>query len=252
MFFMEWGFMTPIHILTLAAAALMNVALYYALRNRSQKTQTLVLLVFSLSGITAIIYNLLRWGAPLQYLPLQLCSINALVLPFAVVTRNKRLGNLILLWSLGAFVALVLNFEVTTVRVFDEVFNFYYFPHVFEFGIPVLLFKLGLVEKDVKCIRSTLSITLAFYTLAHLCNRCINAWCIATGQSFRVNYMFSIQPNNPLTQLFYDLVPYEYWYMLLVLPIAAIYLAAVYAPELLHLYRNRRRASSGLRHKIAH
>lgn len=250
---MEWGFMTPIHILTLAAAVLMNVGLYYALRNRSQKIQTMVLLVFSLTGIASIVYNLLRWDAPLQYLPLQLCSINALVLPFAVVTRSKRLGNLLLLWSLGALVALVLNFEMTTVRVFDEVFNFYYFPHVFEFGIPVLLFKLGLVKKDVKCIRSTLSITLVFYTLAHLCNKIINAYCVASGQGFRVNYMFSIQPNNPLTQLFYDLVPYEYWYMLLVLPIAAVYLAAVYAPELRAIYRSHRsRAAAAMQEKIAH
>lgn len=250
---MEWGFMTPIHILSLAAAVLMNVGLYYALRRRSQKVQTLVLLVFSLSGIAAIVYNLLRWDAPLQYLPLHLCSINALVLPFAVVTRSKRLGNLLLLWCLGALVALVLNFEVTTARVFDEVFNFYYFPHVFEFGIPVLLFKLGLVKKDAACIHSTLGITLAFYTLAHLCNKIINTWCIATGQGFRVNYMFSIQPNNPLTQLFYDLVPYEYWYMLLVLPIAAVYLAVVYAPELRVLYRSHRcRSNSAMRHKIAH
>lgn len=250
---MEWGFMTPIHIMTLAAAVLMNMGLYYALRRRSRKVQTLVLLVFSLSGIAAIVYNLLRWDAPLQYLPLHLCSINALALPFAVVTRSKRLGNLLLLWSLGALVALVLNFEVTSVHVFDEVFNFYYFPHVFEFGIPVLLFKLGLVKKDAGCIRSTLGITLAFYTFAHLCNKIINAWCIATGQGFRVNYMFSIQPNNPLTQLFYDLVPYEYWYMLLVLPVAAVYLAAVYAPELRALYRSRRcRGSAAPQRRIAH
>lgn len=245
--------MTPAHILSLAAAAAMNMGLYYALRGRSQKLQTMVLLLFSLTGIVAIVYNLIRWDAPLQYLPLQLCSINALVLPFAVVTRNKRLGNLLLLWSLGALVALVLNFEVTTVRVFDEVFNFYYFPHVFEFGIPVLLFKLGLVKKDVKCIRSTLSTTLVFYTFAHLCNKAINAWCIATGQGFRVNYMFSIQPNNPLTGLFYNLVPYEYWYMLLVLPIAVVYLAAVYAPELRAIYHSRsRNITTWLRHKIAH
>lgn len=250
---MEWGFMTPVHILTLAAAIGMNLGLYFALRGRSQKVQTIVLFVFSLSGIAAIVYNLLRWDAPLQYLPLHLCSINALVLPFAVLTRNKHLCNLLLLWSLGALVALVLNFEVTTVRLFDEVFNFYYFPHVFEFGIPVLLFRLGLAKKDVKCIPVTLSLTMLFYTFAHLCNKVINAACIAAGDGTRVNYMFSIQPNNPLTALFYDLIPYEYWYMYLVLPIAAVYLAAVYAPELYSAYRSRQsRNPAPLRRKIAH
>lgn len=239
---MEWGFMTPTHILSLVAAVFMNVGLYYALRGRSQKIQILVLLVFSLSGIAAIIYNLLRWNSPLQYLPLQLCSINALILPFAVVTRNKHLGNLLLLWCLGALVALILNSDVTAVKIFDEVFNFYYFPHAFEFGIPVLLFKLGLVKKDVKCIPTTLGLTLLFYTFAHLCNKVINAYCITSGRGFQVNYMFSIQPNNPVAEMFYRLIPYEYWYMLLCLPIVAIYLAAVYAPELRSFIRSRKSA----------
>ena len=61
---MIWGFMTPAHIITLILAAVMNVALYYLLRNKSQKTQTLVLLPFSMLGIAAIIYNLLMWDAP--------------------------------------------------------------------------------------------------------------------------------------------------------------------------------------------
>ena len=236
---MEWGFFTPAHILSLVAAVLINAGLYYALRGRSPKVQTLVLLVFSLSGIAAILYNLIRWDSPLQYLPLQLCSFNALVLPFAVVTRNKHLCNLLLLWCLGALVALILNSEVTTTKIFGEVFNFYYFPHAFEFGIPVLLFKLGLVKKDVKCVPTTLGVTLIAYTFAHLCNKVINAYCISSGRGFQVNYMFSIQPNNPVSDMFYRLIPHEYWYMLLVLPIVAIYLAAVYAPELRALCRRK-------------
>ncbi len=240
---MEWGFMTPAHILSLAAAVIMNIGLYYALRGRSQKVQTVVLFILALSGISAIIYNLLRWNAPLQYLPLQLCSLNALVLPFAVLTRNKHLGNLLLLWCLGALVALILNTDVSTVKIFDEVFNFYYFPHALEFGIPILLFKLGLVTKDLKTIPSTLGITLFFYTFAHLCNKLINAYCAASDLGFQVNYMFSIQPNNPVSALLYQWIPCEYWYMLLALPIIAIYLAVVYAPELLSLIRSRKSAS---------
>lgn len=236
---MEWGFMTPAHIISLVAAVLMNVGLYYALRGRSRNVQILVLLVFSLSGIAAIIYNLVRWNTPLQYLPLQLCSLNAMVLPFAVVTRNKKLCNLLLLWCLGAMVALILNSEVTTTKIFGEVFNFYYFPHAFEFGIPILLFKLGMVEKDVKCIPTTLGLTLFAYTFDYLCNKVINAYAATSGLGFQVNYMFSIQPNNPVAELFYKLIPYEYWYMLLCLPIVAIYLAAVYAPELWALCRRK-------------
>lgn len=234
---MKWGFFTPAHILTLALAAAMLTALYYGLRNKSAKTQTAVLFVLSLSGIAAIVYNLLRWGSPLEYLPLHLCSLNAMVLPVAVLTRSKTLGNLLLVWCLGALVALVANFEMTEAEVLGESFNFYYFPHVFEFGVPVLLIKLGLVKKDVSCIRSTLTITMALYTLVHLCNVGINRYCMAVGSDIRVNYMFSLEPTNPLTALFHKVIPYAYWHMYMAIPIVSAYLLLVYAPELTTQFR---------------
>ena len=229
---MKWGFFTPTHILTLMLAAVIVTGLYYGLKNKSQKVQTMVLFPLSLSGIAAIIFNLLRWGSPLEYLPLHLCSINAMLLPFAVLTRNKTLGNLLLLWCLGALVALVANFEMAGATLFSASFNFYFFPHVFEFGIPVLLFKLGLVKKDPRCIRSTLSITMVLYTFVHLCNVAINRYCAAVGNGIRVNYMFSVDPSNPLVALFHKVIPYAYWHMYLVIPIALMYLLIVYTPEM--------------------
>jgi uncharacterized membrane protein YwaF len=233
---MEWGFFGPVHIATLVAAAAILIGIYFALRKAPQKVQVWVLGVLSLSGIAAIIFNLIRWDNPINYLPLHLCSINAMMLPIAVFTRNKTIGNLLLVWSLGALVALVLNFEMTGTELFSESFNFYYFPHIFEFGIPVLLFKLGLVKKDVRCIGSTLTITMAIYTVVHIINTCINAFIPGAD----VNYMFSIEATNPLTELFYKLIPCQYWYMYLVLPIAAVYLLGVYTPQIRANLRQRK------------
>ncbi len=229
---MTWGFFTPTHICTLILAAVMLLVLYRVLKNQSERIQTAVLFVLSLSGIAAILFNLLRWGSPLEYLPLHLCSINAMLLPAAVLTRNKTLGNLLLLWCLGALIALVANFEMAGATLFSASFNFYFFPHVFEFGIPVLLFKLGLVKKDPRCIGSTLRITLVLYTFVHLCNVAINRYCAAAGNGIRVNYMFSMEPSNPLVALFHAVIPYAYWHMFLAVPIIALYLMIVYAPEL--------------------
>lgn len=234
---MKWGFFTPQHILTLVLAAAMVMCLYYGLKNRSRKIQTAVLFPLSLSGIAAIVYNLLRWGEPLAYLPLHLCSVNALLLPVAVLTRNKTASNLLLLWCLGALVALIANFEMVEAEIFGEAFNFYFFPHVFEFGIPVLLFKLGMVRKDVSCIRSTVTITMFLYTMVHLCNLAVNRYCQSIGISLRVNYMFSLEAANPLTAQFYKVVPHDYWYMYMILPIVGVYLLIVYAPELAEKYR---------------
>ncbi len=225
---MKWGTFGTVHLITIGAAVLMLLGLYFALRKQSQRVQTLVLGILSFSGVAAIIYNLVTWGEPLAYLPLHLCSVNALILPVAVFTRNKTMGNLLLVWSLGALMAIILNWEMAEAELFDMPFNFYYFPHVLEFGIPILLFRFRLIEKDPRCIGSTLGITLATYTLAHFANLIINTYTDVT-----VNYMFSVDPSaNPVIALFYKIIPHSYWYMYLVLPIVALYLLIVYLPQL--------------------
>lgn len=83
------------------------------------------------------------------------------------------------------------------------------------------------------------------YTAIHFANLYINAYCIANaivdyaGEIVQVNYMFSLAPNNPLLQLCYDLLPYEYWYMYLVVPIVVVYLGAIYGANA--LYRRRKK-----------
>ncbi len=235
---MEWGTFGAAHVISLLAAVAMIVGLYYILKNRSWKVQTLVLGILSFSGIAAIIYNLVTWGSPLEYLPLELCSFNAMMLPVAVFSRKKVVGNLLLVWSLGALMALVVNHAMTEATLFDWPFNFYYFPHVLEFGIPILLFKLGHVEKEPKCIFSTVGITMVVYTLAHGANLWINA-----NTEVKVNYMFSVDPSvNPLTALFYQIIPYEYWYMYAIIPVLAIYLGFVYLPQFRAMAKARKLA----------
>lgn len=238
---MVWGTFGIVHIGSLLFGAAMVVALYFLLRNKSRQTQTAVLGVLSFSGIAAVIYNLLMWGTPLKYLPLHLCSINALLLPVVVFTRSKTLGNLLLVWSLGALAALVVNTAMADAEILSWPFFFYYFPHVMEFGIPILLFRLGLIEKDPKCIGSTLALTMGIYTVVHFINKAINAWCAAgilSGEEIlQVNYMYSITPEFPVLALFYQVIPCEYWYMYMVVPIVAVYLLLVYAPQLLQKRR---------------
>ena len=69
---MTWGTFGIVHILSLLFGAAMVAALYWILRRKTRKTQTAVLGVLSFSGIAAILYNLLMWGTPLEYLPLHL------------------------------------------------------------------------------------------------------------------------------------------------------------------------------------
>ena len=124
---MLWGSFGVVHLLSLFIGAGMIVGLYFLLRRFSAKTQTVVLGILSFSGIAAIIFNLVTWGSPYEYLPLHLCSLTALVLPVAVFTRSKVLGNLLLLWSLGAVMALVVNTAQANFEICSATFAFYFF-----------------------------------------------------------------------------------------------------------------------------
>ena len=231
---MTWGFFSVAHVISLLLGGVLSVGLYIVLKNRSDRAKVMTLFVLSFSGIAAIVFNLVAWNSPLEYLPLHLCSLNAMVLPAAVLTRNKTLNNLLLLWSLGAVFALILNVSVAEATLFSPTFLFYYFPHVLEFAIPVLMFRLGLVKKDARCIASTLGITAAAYTVIHFINLWINDYTqthnLLDSQSnvITVNYMYSIKPENPLLDLFYRIIPCQYWYMYLAFLVIGVYLAAVY------------------------
>jgi len=249
---MTWGTFGVAHIISIILTPLMGIALFFMLKGRSEKIQTAVLGVLSLSGIAAIIFNLLAWGSPLEYLPLHLCSLSAMILPFAVFFKSRVLSNLLLLWSLGSFFALVLNYSVANAEIFGAVFCFYYFPHVFECIIPLLLFILGHVRLDPRCIVSTLVITVAVFTVIYPINRLINSHCAehgivnGAGEIIQVNYMFSAYPDNPLLELFYSVIPQPYWYLYLAIPIIALYLGGIYLAD--HLVK-RKRSSTALLNK---
>ena len=235
---MAWGFFTVSHVISLAFIPIFVLGLHFLLRGRSAKTQTIVLFPMSLLGVASIIFNLLYWGTPLENLPLHLCSFNAITLPLVVLTKNKTFGNVLLVWCLGAAAALVLNNEMSVWPFFSWPIFFYYWPHLVEIAIPILLISLKLVKKEPKCIFSTVAITMSIYTVVHFINLAINQYCVANnvlnreGEVVFANYMYSLAPNNPLSELFMKLIPGAYWHMYLAVPILLVYLLIVYAPEL--------------------
>lgn len=235
---MTWGTFSITHIISLIAGCLLIIGLYFILKNKSEKIKVNVLFLLSLTGVAAILYNLIKWNSPLEYLPLHLCSLNAIILPIAIKTKSKILNNLLLLWSLGAIFALVVNHEQSNYDIFSWTFALYYFPHVFYLGIPILAFQLNLVKKDCKCIVSTIIITFIAYTAIHFVNLLINRIAITNhivdwrGQVISVNYMFSITPTNPLLKFFWKILPYRYWYILLVLPLVVLYLFILYFKQI--------------------
>ncbi|MBE6664755.1 MAG: hypothetical protein E7603_00860 [Ruminococcaceae bacterium] len=245
---MTWGSFGVVHIASLVLGIGLIIGLYFLLKRFSAKTQTIVLGILSFSGVAAILYNLLMWGSPLEYLPFHLCSLTAMVLPFAVWTRSKVLNNLLLFWGLGALLALVVNTAQANFEIFSWTFVFYFFPHLLEIGIPILMFGLRLVKRDVRCIGSTLVITLVSYTIIHFINIALNDYLLTNnildyaGNLIQVNYMYSIKPENPVLQLFYNIIPYPYWYMFLSLPLIVVYLGCFYRKYIILWFKERKKA----------
>ena len=227
-------------------SACIIVGLYFILRNRSEKTKVTVLFILSLSGAAAIIFNLVTWGTPLEYLPFHMCSITALILPIAILTRSKIFSNLLLFWCLGAAMAIICNQGQANFVIPSATFFFYYIPHTLEFGIPILVFALKIVKKDVRCIASTVVITMVIYTIVHFINLAINSYCMTnaltnpSGEIIQVNYMYSLFAPVPLMQAMYNLIPHPYWYMYVVVPFVVIYLAIVYLPEIIAMIKARK------------
>ena len=247
---MLWGNFGAVHLTSLALAAGIITGLYFILRNRSEKTQRITLFILSLSGIAAIIFNLIRWGSPIEYLPFHMCSITAMLLPPAILIKSRAMSNLLLVWLLGAVFALVLNNQQANYEILSDTFVFYFFPHMFEVGIPILMFRLKLWKKELRAIPTTLALTVGIYTVVHFINLLLNhivkvkGLVDAYGDPIFLNYMYSIKPVVPFMELFWSIIPYQYFYLLFAIPIIAVYLGIVYLPEIIALIRKKRQSKT--------
>lgn len=249
---MKWGYpFQPVHLVTMVIAAALIVGVYFLLKYLPERVRYGCLIGLSFLGIVAIIFNLVRWGSPLEYLPFHMCSITAILLPIAVISRNRIIGNLLVVWCLGSLLALIFPTSVQAeYEILSDAFFIFYIPHIFEFAVTVYLFLFGYIKKDFKTIPSTLGITLGIYTLVHFINLAINHYCAAHnivnkyGDVISVSYMFSMKsPGNPVLDLFWKIIPHPYWYMYLAVVILAVYLVVLYLPQIIRAVKAKKQGA---------
>ncbi len=221
LFTLEWTMFSLQHFITIIIAVLIGVILYYFLKKVSDRKRTIVLFVLSLFGWAAIIYNLIYYKSPLTNLPLELCSINAILLPILVLTNNKVLGNIMPVMAVGAFGAIILNFGCDY-PIFSWSFFFYYFPHLMEGVIPWLLVFYKKIKPELKHMFSGILIIIVFYTFAHFINV-----IITNNTEYKTNYMFSMHPSNVILEVVWNMCPHQYWYMFIFSPVL-LFLFTIY------------------------
>ena len=113
------------------------------------------------------------------------------------------------------------------------------------------MFSLKRVKPHPKYILPCVGTTLGLYTLSHFANLLVNEILRVhnvvdpDGVLYQVNYMFSLNDaGNPMLTLFWNIIPYEYFYMFAALPIIALAFASMNTGYLISYIKNRKKAKA--------
>ena len=215
-----------------------------ALRSRSERTKKTVLVtvcILTLLGFlvykyflsldaefneaTAAMGGFNWWGE----LPLQLCNINMILIPIAVITNRRALMSFcFFIGPLGALMALAMpgtgfdGYSILLPRMLG-----YYGTHFMVIIEALALAVLGLYRPRFRDLPGTVAALL----LVSLAVFGVNALLRFTGLHPKANYFFSMETEgNPVLELFYGLVPYPYLYELPCLTILIPYMLLVTTP----------------------
>lgn len=230
-----WGTFGTAHIIAIIVALAFTLFIYFTSKNKSKRLQILILFFLSFLGLLSLAYNIITTNNIKEALPLNWWAINAILLPLAILFRGKRLCNLLLLWSASSLIRLAF-LDITGPEWFNAANILAFITDVIGAGFVILLFELDLVKRDHKLLKSTLIIS----TFTYFCV------CI-TNIILETNYMLSVQPvNNELLSFLYSMFSVEHWYMILIIPFAALYMFYWYLPEIL----DERRKTKNLRRKL--
>ena len=159
--------------------------------------------------ITAAMGGFNWWGE----LPLQLCNINMLLIPLAVWRKSRPLQSFcFFLGPLGALMALVMpgngfdGYSILLPRMLG-----YYGTHFMVVIECLAVVTFGFYRpkfRDLpKTVLAIILISLAIFG--------INMLLRTTGLHPKANYFFTVETEgNPVLDLFYNLIPYPFLYLL--------------------------------------
>ena len=230
-----------IFMLLLAGFLLLLLLASLLLRNKSEQAKTGVLVaacLITLVGyffykyclsldkeydmITASMGGFNWWGE----LPLQLCNINMILIPIAVLRKNRSLMNFcFFVGPLGALMALAMpgnGFDGYSLLL-PRMLGYYgtHFMIIIE-GLAIVTF--GLFRPSFRDLPKTILATLAIAFCMFLINLLLR-W---SGLHPKANYFFSVETEgNFLLEIFHNWLPYPFLYLLPCTLILAAYMALI-------------------------
>ena len=245
--FPEGWIIRPLNTLFLLVFGLFLFLLVLAsllLRGKSEKTKSAVLVtaciltligfVFykaflsrdvSFNEITANMGGFNWWGE----LPLQLCNINMLLIPVAVLKKNRAMMSFcFFVGPLGALMALLMpgngfdGYSLLLPRMLG-----YYGTHFMVFIEGLALVAFGLYRPRLRDLpRAVLTILLISFVIF-----LVNLLLRWSGLHPRANYFFSVETEgNFLLEMFHRLLPFPYLYLIPCLGILIPYMLLIVIP----------------------
>ena len=231
----------PLFLAVFVFCILILIAASLLLRGKSERTRALVIAVtcwVTLLGFVAYKYalsvdaeyNVLTanmggfnwWGE----LPIQLCNINLLLIPIAVLTKKRPLlGFCFFVGPIGALMALLLpgngfdGYSIFLPRMLG-----YYGTHLVVLFAGLAVGAFGLYRPRMRDLPLT-AVTVFVVALAVFG---INLLLRRTGLHPKANYFFAVETEgNPLLELFYRWIPLPFLYLLPSIVILTIYAGIV-------------------------
>ena len=213
-------------------------------RNKSERTKQIVLVsacILTLIGFIVYKYYLSIdsefniatasmggfnwWGE----LPLQLCNINMILIPIAVITKNRPLSCFcFFVGPLGALMALIMpglgfdGYSLLLPRMLG-----YFGTHFMVMIEGLALVTFGLFQPRLKDLpRAVVTIVLIAFAVF-----LFNMFLRWTGLHPKANYFFSVETEgNFLLELFYKWIPVPFLYLLPSILILGAYMLIITIP----------------------
>ena len=216
--------------LLFAAFALVFLILSVILRRRSDRARRGVLAGLMLFTLAVFVWYKIMLSLDTEYsalcaaagkgafswwgeLPFQLCNINMILIPVAMLTKKRSLmGFSFFMGALGAAMALSMpgvGFQDCSILL-PRMIGFY-FTHFMVFFGSIALVSFGIYRPKFRDLPLVVVSVLVLSFLVFL----FNMFLRLTGLHPFANYFFSVETEgNPILELFHSWLPYPYLFLL--------------------------------------
>ena len=224
------------HLLLIFIDIIYIFSMIYFLRNKSKKTQKIVLL--SLNIACALIFagrmffgwegsRIYNEGSKTSLLPFELCNLNIFISLIALIIDKKFLNNYLYFVSMiGALVPLLVFPDIHMITNGNNLFHYmffdYWFIHTQLVLIPLAMISWKWFKPNFKIIPY---VSLTLFGVHLFCF--LSSALLRNFPSFSTaNYMYTMSHNNlPVLRNLYSIIPFPYLYELpLIIPIVGLFI----------------------------